>query len=133
MTSKNGSAPTSIAEVTELHMLTTEDILGAVDIPEELLYVPEWGGTLLLRAFSKGVEQRLRTESGGRENFDMDRFEMLLFIEGVVEPKFDISQMDALKAKGTVPFDRVVNAVMKLTGLTKEAVAEAKATFPPQS
>ena len=136
MTSKNGSALTPVAETTEvseLHMLTTADILAAEDLPEQVLYVPEWNGSVRIRAFSKGVEQRLRAESGGQANFDMDRFEMLLFIEGVIEPKFELDQMDALKSKNNRPFDFVVGAVMKLAGLTKEAVAEAKATFPSQS
>ena len=135
MTSKTGSALTPVAgatEASELRMLTTADILAADDVPEEVVHVPEWSGCVRIRAFTKGAEQRLRSEAGGTANFDMDRFEMLLFIEGVIEPKFSVDQMDALKAKNNRPFDFVVSRVMELSGLKKEAVAEAKATFPPQ-
>ena len=95
--SKNGGG--AVAEVANVRMLTVEDILAADDIAEAVIEVPEWGGSVRIRAFSKAVEQRLRTESGGATDFDTDRFEMLLFIEGVVDPKFTVEQLDALKAQ----------------------------------
>ena len=127
--SKNGSALTQVEKTTrvsELHILTVEELLGSDDIAEEVVRVPEWGGAVRIRAFSKGVEQRLRREAGGT-----DRFELLLFITGVVEPAFTLEQTDALKSKNAKVFDRVVERIMSLAGLTKQAVADAKATFPP--
>lgn len=127
---KNGSG--AVADLAEgVRMLTVEDILSADDIREQVVFVPEWGGNVRVRAFSKAVEQQLRTESGGVENFDQDRFELLLFITGVVEPQFSIEHIELLKAKNTKPFDAVVKAIMDVAGLTKEAVDKAKATFPP--
>ena len=133
MATKNGSALTPSLEgvdVSTLRILSVEDILTAKDLPTRTVPVPEWGGAVVIRGFSKGVELDIREQSGGADNFDSSRFELLLFVYGVIDPQFTVEQVDELKAKSAVPFDRVITEVMDLGGMTKEAKDKAKAGFP---
>jgi hypothetical protein len=133
MPTKNGSALTPALEsvdVSTLRIVSIEDILAADDLPTKTIPVPEWGGAVVIKGFSKAVEMEIRRQAGGAEDFDSERFEMLMFVYGVIEPQFTVEQLDLLKEKNSAPFDRVLSAVMDLAGLTKEAKERAKAGFP---
>jgi hypothetical protein len=131
---RNGTAPTSAGvDVSEVRILSVEDILGANDLQEEIVEVPEWGGNVRVRGFSKQKQLDIRTAAGGTENFDADKFEMLVFIYGVVEPEFTVEQVGLLKDKSAAAVDRILARIMDIAGLTAEAKDRAKATFPEAS
>ena len=46
-------------------ILTVEDILSAPDLPEKEVHVPEWGGSVRIRGFSKATQQELRRQATG--------------------------------------------------------------------
>lgn len=128
---RNGSAPVAaVTDVAGLRILSVEDILSAEDLPSETVPVPEWGGAVTIRGFSKAREFAIRQEAMGADGLDEERFEMLLFINGVVEPQFSVDQLEVLKEKSGSVIDRVLTRIMDISGLSKEAQERAKARFP---
>lgn len=131
---RNGSVPSAddiaAVDVSELRILSIEDVLGAQDIKEETVAVPEWGGAVRIKGFTKAEQHLIREQAGGADNLDLNLFEMLLFVHGVIEPQFTQDHIELLKAKNAVPFDRVLQRVMAISGLTEEARKQAKNTFP---
>jgi len=110
-------------------ILSVEDILSSDDLPEQVVETPEWGGAVRIKPFSKAKSVQLREEAGGTE-LDMGKFEMLLFIHGVIEPQFTVEQLSVLSEKSAHVIDRVLSVIMLASGLTEEARQKAKGTFP---
>ena len=112
-------------------VLTIEDILSAPDLPEREVYVPEWGGSVRIRGFSKAVQQELRRQATGPGGeLDTDKMELLLFVHGVVEPQFTAEHYEALRQKSAAAIDAVLRAIVEQAGLNREAVDAAKRSFP---
>ena len=63
------------------------------------------------------------------EELDSERMELLMFVEGVVEPQFSADHIDLLKGKSATAMDRVLQAILALGGLTPEAQAEMERDF----
>ena len=117
----------------KMKKLTTEDILSSVDIQPEDIEVPQWGGTLTVQAFSKGAQQRARKAAMQNGEIDADSLEMIMFVEGVVEPKFTADDFDALKEKSAVAIDLVLERIMAISGISEEEEKEAGKFFRPES
>lgn len=113
-------------------ILSVEDILSAPDLPEREVEVPEWGGSVRIRGFTKATQQEMRRLASDGGDLNADRLEMLMFIRGVVEPQFAEADYEALQQKSAVVIDRILRAIMALAGLTREAVDDAKRLFPAQ-
>lgn len=119
-------------------ILSVDQILNAPDLKEQEIEVPEWGGAVKIRAFTKGDMQRIRQEAtlkhntptGKRGDIDQNHLEMLMFVRGVCEPQFEPSHILALKQKAAGPFQRVLKQILDISGLTEEAIEEAETTFP---
>ncbi len=102
--------------------LTVEQVLAAPDIKEEVFFVEAWNGNLRLRALNKGQQHRIRQRSMGRDGqIDQNKVEMLMFIEGVVEPKFSEEHAGALRNKSAGAFDSVLVKIGELSGVTAAA------------
>lgn len=114
-------------------ILTLEQVLEAPDLEEREVEVPEWGGSVKIRSFSKAAQQDLRRKAMVKNELDTDRLEMLMFIHGVVEPQFTEEHYEALRQKSAGAIDRVLRAILELSGLTREAVDQAKRLFPEVS
>jgi hypothetical protein len=117
----------------EIILLSAETILETDDTQEKYVYVEAWGGHVKIRTFSKRKQQALRNEAIIGEDIDNEKFEMLLFIHGVVEPEFTIDQIEELREKNANALDAVILEVTTLGGLTPRAVKEAEARFPARS
>ncbi len=110
-------------------ILSVEDILSAPDLEEMIVAVPEWGGSVKIRSFSKQRQLQMRKDSMNGNEVDSERMELLMFIEGVVEPKFTTAHIDALRQKSAVAMDRVLQAILKLGGLTPDEQGEIEKSF----
>jgi hypothetical protein len=111
-------------------ILSVEDILTAPDIQEKTVEVPEWGGAVKIRSFTKQRQIQLRSQAvDSKGDVDSERMELLMFIEGVVEPKFSAQHIDLLKGKSATAMDRVLSAILDLGGLTPERQAEMERDF----
>lgn len=111
-------------------ILSVEDILTAPDIQERVVEVPEWGGAVKIKSFTKQRQIQLRAQAvDGKGEVDSERMELLMFIEGVVEPRFSAQHIDLLKEKSASAMDRVLSAILDLGGLTPERQAEMERDF----
>jgi hypothetical protein len=122
-TDTNGTAPPASK------ILTVEDILTAPDIQERLVEVPEWGGAVKIRSFTKHRQIELRQKALVGNEVDSERMELLMFVEGVVEPQFGPEHIDLLKGKSASAMDRVLGAILELGGMTPEAQNEMERDF----
>lgn len=121
--------------------LTFEQIMAAPDLAEEVVEVPEWGGAVKIKALTKSLQQRLRQDATLRANtqtqkqgdIDSSRLEMLLLVHGVVEPKLELAHIPQLREKAAGPIEHILKALLRLNGMTEEAVEKAEATFPEES
>ena len=120
-------------------MLTAENIMLAAKGPETVeVDVPEWGGPVKVRGFSRAEVKALRkrcttvTTSGGQrsEDIDTDLLEREMFLEGLVEPKLSRDHWEALQAKAAGGIETVLKAITAASGLTKAEGAEMKSAFP---
>lgn len=111
-------------------LLSAEALLGAPDLKEEVVAIPEWGGEVRLRGLSLGDYQDIQERSRVRGEVDSDRLSVFLVIAGMVEPKLEWDQYEQLRRKSLNALNTVAGAVMRLSGLGGPALEEAEATFP---
>lgn len=100
--------------------LTVEDILSSVDTKPEDVEVPQWDGVVTIRPFTKKAQQRARKQAMMDGEIDTDRLEMILFVEGVVEPKFTEEHYKDLQGKNAAAIDLVLQRIMALSGVTED-------------
>jgi hypothetical protein len=117
-----------------VEVLTSVDAILSKDTRRtDEVEVPEWGGAVRIRAFSKSQYIAMQTASGfdsNGEGGDLEMFQKQMFLHGVEEPKFTQEQVDALfsgQSGGIV--DRVLVAIAELNALGTEAAKRAKAKF----
>ena len=111
-------------------ILSVEEILGAPDIEERIVEVPEWGGAVKIRTFTQGDYTKIAQQAKVGEDVDNERLQILLFMHGVVEPKFTEAHYEGLRKKSARAMTRVLTPIMEMVGLTKEAQDAAKVAFP---
>lgn len=121
-------------EVPALKVLTRDEILGSDDLATEVIPVPEWGGSVMIRALTgterdayegeilslrgtgKGVEynlQNIRAKLSARTIIDEDGHRL-----------FTDADITALGLKSAAALDRVFSRSQRLSGLTAEDIAE---------
>jgi len=120
--------------------LTREAILAAQDIHEMDVPVPQWGGTVRIRTFTLDQLEAMQKASTGPNpakfgrpiELDREEYSARLFIEGVVDPKFDLEDYELLrKEHSAVAISTIMKALLAANGLSEDAVAEADKS--PQS
>lgn len=112
-------------------MLTADDIWAAQDITEVTVPVPQWGGSVRIKTFTKRQADDMRkaaTVYNARTRADEvnnDKLEALLLVEGMVEPKLSLKQYDQMLEKSAVAVAAILQAIMKASGMSEAAVADA--------
>lgn len=115
----------------DMKILTAEDIWAAKDIEERTVPVPQWGGAVRIRTLSQKQSAELRRKATRinpatkQSELDNEALEELLFIEGVVEPKFSITDYGRLGDKSMAAMTLVLKAIMDASGFSSESVNEA--------
>lgn len=122
---------TTLQEQPAPRRLSIEQILTAKDVVEEDIYIPEWGGTLRIRSFTKADQAAYRDDARDPDTGEVDAqaIEMFMFIRGVIDPRFTPAHFDELRKKGAGPIDRVINRLVEISGFGKKAVEAAEKTF----
>lgn len=125
----------------DLPIGTVDEILNSPsDVVEETVEVPEWkreDGTPIyvrLRSFTAHQSAMIRkkmyvTSPDGSVETDWVGFDLARFEEAVVEPKFTRDQALALHLKSGPGFQRIINWVVKKSGVSQEDVREAEEAF----
>ena len=100
--------------------------------------VPVKGQSVKVRAlpaqFSNEAQSKaLKMVTGARgeqsATVDVAVMSVLQFAHGCVEPKFTVAEAQQVAEKYGVAFNRVVEKIDELSGVDKEAIEEASATF----
>lgn len=114
----------------ELRILTYEDIVAAEDIQSRTLDIPEWGGAVRLRTFTKDVELAMRAQARGLNgDVDSEKLEMLMLVHGIVEPVLTIDVIPHLRTKNAAVIDRILTEIVSMNRLGGDAIEKAVATF----
>ena len=106
--------------------------------------VEELGGTVLIRelpaGYSAEIASHIQIVQDGREQrakVDTAKMERLQFAFGVIdddgEPMFSEDEVKGLAEHHGRAFKTVINAIDELSGVDKEAIEKAEATFPPRA
>jgi len=111
----------------ETQVLTRDAILGANDLEKEIVEVPEWGGSVMVRSMNAKQRDSLEIRMM-KDHHDIDGLRALMAIWCVVDGNgknlFTMEDFDALCEKSAVALDRVFPVAQRLSKLTKEDVAE---------
>lgn len=114
-------------------ILNKDAILGALDLPQETVEVPEWGGSVIVRALT-GKERDLfestfSNESAKTHADKMANVRARLVVQCVVdeagERLFKDSDLEALGGKSAKALDRVFEVAQRLSGLGKDIEEDA--------
>jgi hypothetical protein len=120
-----------------VHILSADEIWAAKDIEEKTIEVPEWGGSVKIRALSlhqiAGIAQKaIRTNpQTGRDEMNREVSMVLTLQEGMLEPKLSPQDARRLAEKSAGAVTRIVQAINAL-GATEEAVDEADKSVWPE-
>jgi len=116
------------------NILTIDQILNAQDCPTAIVECPEWGGAVKVRALT--LKERSEIMSGSKTGGfgqgtysadEIERFTLLTFLKGVVEPRFDTKlHFEKLKEKNPAPIDRITAKIWELSGGMQGAREAAK-------
>lgn len=112
-----------------MNTLSKEAILGADDLPRELVNVPEWGGPVLVRTMSgtdrDAFEASLLDKEGRMHNVRA-RLVALTVCDAQGERLFGDSDLDALGRKSARALDRVFSVAQRLNGIGVQQVDAVK-------
>lgn len=119
----------------EKKRLSRDEILGADDLKTEDLYVPEWGGTVRVRALSARDREILRESVSGPDgDVNVGQLRMRLVIMSTVdesgEKVFTLNDYDALQEKNSAAVDRIFAVAQRLCKLRPVDLEEMAGNSP---
>lgn len=121
-----------MGETKKVTMLTVEDILGALDCEPKVIEMPEWqkdgkSGSVTVKPLDHETQLKLRREYLERkdEEGSNESFEVMMFIHGVIEPKFSVEHVEALQKKNAQAIGRVFQEII---GVVQDEEDEAEAS-----
>lgn len=123
-------------------MLTRDQILTAQDIQTEEVHVPEWGGTVLVRALDgeerDSLEASMIQGKGKNAQVNLKNLRAKLVARSIVDESgkrlFEDGDIPALAKKSAAALNRVYEVAQRLSGITPEDVDElTKNSRPAQS
>lgn len=133
---EKGATADRLADEAMMPIGSVEGILKAApkDITTETIEVPEWECSVKVKSFTAAQSARIRQRGIGFKGESTQvawaEMEKQQFIEGVVEPKFDKKQVEALHRTSGRGFNRIIKWLDDHSQMDKEALAKAKEEFP---
>jgi hypothetical protein len=120
--------------------LTKEALLSASDIETKEVELPSIGGSVVVQglsaaysnqASSEALEMKTTARGDQIATVNTAKLEVIQAQHGLVDPALSSFAEAETFAKNCGPaFKKVIEAIDELSGLDKEAITEAKATFP---
>lgn len=108
-----------------------ERILEAKDIKEELLYIPEWDASVLVKGLSGKQRARLlaTTTAGGKP--DIEKIYPEIVVMCVCDPEtgqnvFTVADKDVINNKSGAALELIATKAMSLSGLTPESMEDLR-------
>jgi hypothetical protein len=106
-------------------MLTRDQILGLDDLPREEVAVPEWGGSVYVRALTGGERHEL-SKLLGQGDVTSAAIVALFAVDAQGSRLFTEADVEALEAKNGAALDRIVAAALRFNTLTEDSVEAGK-------
>jgi hypothetical protein len=120
--------------------LSKDALLGASDLVERDVDLPSIGGSVKVRSLSAAYSNEassealeLKTDPRGNQiaTVNTAKLEALQALHGLVEPKLGSLAEAEQFAKNCGPaFKKVIDVIDEISGVDKEAIEKANATFP---
>jgi hypothetical protein len=114
-------------------MLDRESILRAEDLPRERVDVPEWGGSVWVRAMTAAERDALDAAqylSGDDEAERLRNFRARVAVATICDENgkllFSPQDVELLGRKSSVALERICRVAFRLNGLTEKALEQAK-------
>lgn len=116
-----------------MQQLSREQILGTDDSNVETVEVPQWGGSVRVRALTGRERDRLEASMIGKNGKadatkGLTNFRARLVAASVVDdngaPMFTEADIDLLADRSAAALDTIAQAAMRLSGLSSEDVNE---------
>jgi len=116
----------------KLKILTRDAILGAEDLPRELVEVPEWGGCVYVRALTgterDAFEASVVEQRGKSTKMNLRNIRAKLVALTVVDEEgtrlFSDADVKLLGQKSAAALDKLFEVAQRLSGLRDEDVEE---------
>ena len=120
-----------------MEYLTKEQILQADDLEMEVVEVPEWGGSVLVRGLTgterDAFEGSIIVLKGKRSSMNMRNVRAKLVARSVVdefmERLFSDADVEALGKKSAAALDRVFSVAQRLSGVSDDDMEELAENF----
>jgi hypothetical protein len=108
-------------------MLSRDDILRARDLPIEEVNIPEWGGSVRVRALTAGERDSFEMEmKDGRDGDQRPNIRGTLAVRTLVDEDgkrlFQDHDAATLAALHSKPLDRIFTVAARLSGITPDDV-----------
>ena len=113
-------------------LLTREQILAAPDLQPETVHVPEWGGDVLVRAWTAEERDAWERSMIGKSREEIAalnsraRFFARCVLDEQGRPLFTEADFEQLAQKSAAAMDHVIRVARRLNGLDSKGVEEAK-------
>jgi hypothetical protein len=116
-------------------ILKRDDILQAVDLPLELVHVPEWGGDVYVRGMSGAERDEFETSivemHGKKQVMKTENFRSKMAVHTIVDENgkrlFTEKDILTLCKKSGAALQRVFIVAQRLSGMSEEDVEELAA------
>lgn len=112
-------------------LLTREQILSAADTPTEVVDVPEWGGSVMVRTLTGNERDQLEQSFedlnvDGAKKKDMTgiraKYAALAIVDADGNNVFSFADVEALGKKSAKALDRVFEVCLRLSGVSAKDV-----------
>lgn len=113
----------------QLERLTLDQLLAVDDRPEAEVDVPEWGGSVKVKALSLASFQKAMEDATVGGKVDEQRATLHMLLAGVVEPPLTEDHYEMLRQKSVAPITRIVERIAALSGTDAATQKDAEATF----
>lgn len=105
-------------------MLTRDFILSLDDLPREEVAIPEWKGSVYVRALT-GAERDSLERMISKDNVSRARIAVLSVVDADGNRLFTDGDVDRLAGKHGGALERIVNASLRFNRLTDAAITDA--------
>ena len=105
-------------------MLTRDQILAADDLPRVEVAVPEWKGSVYVRALT-GAERDQLERMITKDSVSRAKIAALCVVSEAGDRLFTDKDVDKLAAKHGGALEKIVNAALRFNAVTDEGIADA--------
>lgn len=122
----------NVEETNELKVPDLAELLAIDDKQEKWVDLPKWGFKVKVRSLSKAEQIKLRKQASVQGKVDQNRLEGLLLVNGMVQPKMNIDHINRVFEKQGGLVDKILMAILDISGMTEDSQSQVGAEFPDE-